>query len=138
MIFPTRDSLCLNSFIGIVSRRCDHKFTFELILVIETTFVFKTVSIACVVVRVYAVIPRPQMDKVCLPNLSVGPKKCWAKFPHSPILHYACGPMYVVLCFTTKKQQKQRIVLHLLHCFYHYFPLTMTCMYNEVWGCAEI
>ena len=33
-----------------------------------------------------------------------------AKFPHSPILHYACGSMYVVLCFTTKKQQKRRIV----------------------------
>ena len=33
-----------------------------------------------------------------------------AKFPHSPILHYACGLMYVVLCFATKKQQKQHIV----------------------------
>ena len=26
-----------------------------------------------------------------------------AKFPHSPILHYACGSMCVVLCFATKK-----------------------------------
>ena len=33
-----------------------------------------------------------------------------AKFPHSPILHYACGSMCVVLCFATKKQQKQRKV----------------------------
>ena len=33
-----------------------------------------------------------------------------AKFPPSPILHYACGSRYVVLCFATKKQQKQRIV----------------------------
>ena len=40
-----------------------------------------------------------------------------AKFPHSPILHYACGSMYVVRCFTTKKQQKQRIVPQLLYCF---------------------
>ena len=32
------------------------------------------------------------------------------KFPHSPILHYACGSMLVVLCFATKKQQKQRII----------------------------
>ena len=61
-----------------------------------------------------------------------------AKFPHSPILHYACGSMGVVLCFATKKQQKQRIVSQRLYCFYHYFPLTMTCMHNEVWGCAEI
>ena len=29
-----------------------------------------------------------------------------AKFPHSPILHYASGSMCVVLCFATKKQQK--------------------------------
>ena len=61
-----------------------------------------------------------------------------AKFPHSPILHYACGSMYVVLCFITKKQQKQRIVPQLLYCFCHYFPLTITCIHNEVWGCAEI
>ena len=27
------------------------------------------------------------------------------KFPHSPILHYACGSMYVVHCFATKKQK---------------------------------
>ena len=60
--------------------------------------------------------------------------KNWAKFPHSPILHYACGSMYAVLCFTTKKQQKQRIVPQLLHCFSHYFPLTITCMHNEVMG----
>ena len=33
-----------------------------------------------------------------------------AKFPHSPILHYACGSMYVVPCLSTRKQQKQRIV----------------------------
>ena len=33
-----------------------------------------------------------------------------AKFPHSPILHNACGSMCVVLCFATKQQQKQRIV----------------------------
>ena len=32
-----------------------------------------------------------------------------AKFPHNPIL-YARGLMYVVVCFATKKQQKQRIV----------------------------
>ena len=44
-----------------------------------------------------------------------------AKFPHNPILHYACGLMYVVVCFATKKQQKQRIVPQLLHCFCHYF-----------------
>ena len=53
-----------------------------------------------------------------------------AKFPHSPILYYPCGSMCVVLCFATKKQQKQqkqRIVPQLLHCFSHYFPLTMTC-----------
>ena len=61
-----------------------------------------------------------------------------AKFPHSPILQYACGSMYVVLCFATKKQQKQRIVKQLLRCFCHYFPLTMTSMHNEVWDCAEI
>ena len=61
-----------------------------------------------------------------------------AKFLHSSILHYACGSMCVVLCFATKKQQKQHIVPQLLHCVCHYFPLTMTCMLNEVWGCAEI
>ena len=61
-----------------------------------------------------------------------------AKFPHSAILHYTCGSMCVVLCFATKKQQKQRIVPQLLHSFCHYFPLTMTCMHNEEWGCAEI
>ena len=33
-----------------------------------------------------------------------------AKFPHSPILHYACGSMYVNLCLSTRKQQKHRIV----------------------------
>ena len=57
--------------------------------------------------------------------------------PHT-VLHYSCGSICVVLCFATKKQQKQRIVPQLLHCFCHYFPLTITCMYNEVWGCAEI
>ena len=61
-----------------------------------------------------------------------------AKFPHSPILHYACGSVYIVLYFSTKKQQKQRIVPQLTHSFCHYFPLTMTYMHNEVWGCAEI
>ena len=30
-------------------------------------------------------------------------KALTAKFPDSPILHYACGSMYVVLCFATKK-----------------------------------
>ena len=56
------------------------------------------------------------------------------KFPHRPILHYACGSMYVVLCFPTKKQQKQRIVPQLLHCSCHSF----SCMHNEVFSCAEI
>ena len=63
------------------------------------------------------------------------------KFPHSPILHYACGSMCVVLCFTTNKQ-KQRIVSELLYCFCHYFPLTMTCMqvkafYHDKSGCSD-
>ena len=44
----------------------------------------------------------------------------------------------VVRAHNNKKQQKQRIVLQLYYCFYPLFPLTMICMHNEVWGCAEI
>ena len=36
------------------------------------------------------------------------------------ILHYACGPMYVVLCLSIRKQQKQRLAAQLLH-FCHHF-----------------
>ena len=50
-----------------------------------------------------------------------------AKFPHSPILHYACGSMYVVLCFATKKQQKKRIVPQRVVCF-----LTLLSVNNDL------
>ena len=46
-----------------------------------------------------------------LPRLLMTVKKEVEKFPHSPILHCACGSMHAVFCFATKKQQKQRIVL---------------------------
>ena len=50
-------------------------------------------------------------------------EKDWAKFPHSPILHYACGSIYVVLCFATKKQQKQRIVPQRIVLFFTLFSV---------------
>ena len=51
--------------------------------------------------RVFLV--HPGWDTLCCVNWRV---KHWDKFPHSPILHYACGSMCVVLCFATKKQKK--------------------------------
>ena len=30
-----------------------------------------------------------------------------SSFPYSPIFHYACGSMYVVVCLATRKQQKK-------------------------------
>ena len=63
-----------------------------------------------------------------------------AKFPYSysPVLHSAYGLMYVVLCLSTTKQQRKPIVSQLVYCFCYYFPLTNTCIHNEVWSCAEI
>ena len=46
-----------------------------------------------------------------------------AKFPHSPILYYACGSMYVTKTATSP------VALFL--------PL-FSCVHNEAWGCAEI
>ena len=54
-----------------------------------------------------------------------------AKFPHSTILHYACGSMKVVLCLhqeTTKTAHSPTAVA----LFLPYFPLTMTCIHNVV------
>ena len=45
----------------------------------------------------------------------------WAKFPHSPILRYACGSM----CPLFRHQETTKTA---------HFPLSMTCMHNEVWG----
>ena len=44
-----------------------------------------------------------------------------------------CSPLF----YHRKRTAKQCIVPQLLRSFYHYFPLTMTCIHNEVWGCAE-
>ena len=49
-----------------------------------------------------------ETSKSCLKSLQkVEP---WAKLLHSPILYHTCGSMCLVLCFDTKKEQKQRIV----------------------------
>ena len=76
------------------------------------------------------ILHQSDVPTVFLTNAGCQSAKLAAKFPCSPILHYVCGSMCVVLCFATKKQQKQRIVPELLHCFCHCFPLTMTCMHN--------
>ena len=53
-------------------------------------------------------------------------ERSWLNFRTYPYIHIephtlCIRSMCVVLCFATKKQQKQRIVPQLLHCFCHYF-----------------
>ena len=78
----------------------------------------------------------PRVEFVLLHSVILTCGSNQAKFPHSPILHYACGSMYVVLCFATKKQQKPRIVSKRVVLFFTLYYLTY--MHNKVWGCAEI
>ena len=63
-------------------------------------------------------------------------KNIWAKFPHSPILHYACrltenngknNATAVRVCTVFVVSWWRNKELHIL-----------SHMHNEVWGCAEI
>ena len=61
-----------------------------------------------------------------------------AKFPHSPILHYACRPL-----LTGDKNKNNATVVGLCDVFVVFWWRdkglhTLNRMHNEVWGCAEI
>ena len=66
------------------------------------------------------------------------PKKRWlAKFPHSPILHYACRS------FVTENNKNNATAVELCTVFVVSWWRnkglhTLNRMHNEVWDCAEI
>ena len=62
----------------------------------------------------------------------------WAKFPHSPILHYACRSL-----LTENNGKHNAIAVGLCAVFVVSWWRnkglhTLNRMHNEVWGCAEI
>ena len=65
-------------------------------------------------------------------------RKLRINFRTTPYLIMHVVSMYVVLCINARKRSRGRILPKLLYYFFHYFPLTRTCMQNEVCCCTEL
>ena len=66
-------------------------------------------------------------------------KKSMAKFPHSPILHYACRSLLTENNYGKNNAIAMGLCAVFVVSWWRNKGLhTLNCMHNEVWGCAEI